>query len=226
MRNPVRLGAIFYAVAPLQFWVCMLTTAHYYGPPSYNLLSDTISDLQAVKCGLFQGNPVCSPMHVLANSSVVVVGLLLIAGTFLIRSIFLMTRIRTIALSLLIAAGLAAVANGFTPEDVTFEGDVVTALIVFLGANFGLVQIGKLMSNIPGLSGLRIPTQILGVVGLGALIVDGINIVPQYPGFLEWTIVVPVLIWSFVVGIRILTAGGLQSTALSRETEKEHEFDT
>lgn len=226
MNNSVRIGGIFYALAPIQFVVCMFITALYYGPASYNPLSDTISDLQAVKCGLFQGNPVCSPLHLLANSSVVALGLMIVAGTFLIRPIFPLTLKRTIALSLLIAGGLGAVANGFAPEDVSFAGDVFTALIAFLGANFGLVQIGGLMSNIPSLSGLRIPTRILGSMGLGALIADGVNIVPQYPGLVEKTIVAPVLVWSFVVGIRILTTTrSLRSRGVSSETQKERDFD-
>ena len=81
-------GAVFYIVAAVQFVVCMLVTASRYGPPAYEPATDTISDLQAVSCGTFQGAQVCSPLHALANLSVAVLGLLIIVGSLSLRPAF------------------------------------------------------------------------------------------------------------------------------------------
>ena len=112
-------GAILYIVAGVQFVACIAVTAWRYGPPGYNFRVDTISDLQAVKCGTFQGAQVCSPLHALANLSVAVLGLLIIVGSLMLRLALPGGSRRDVAVGLLVLAGLGAFANAFTPEDVT-----------------------------------------------------------------------------------------------------------
>ncbi|MDA4118670.1 MAG: DUF998 domain-containing protein [Thaumarchaeota archaeon] len=201
----VRYGAFFYVLGAVQFVIGMIVVALYYGPPRYDIQRNSISDLQAVNCGIFQGSQVCSPLHLIANSSVTLLGLLLVLGTLLIHTRFPAGRIQTMALGLLVVGGLGAAANGFTPEDVTLLGDTLTALLAFLGANFGLVQIGRLMARDPGWSNFRLYTEISGVVGFVALILYGTDITgPLGPGGMEWLIVVPVTVWAFVVGIHLI----------------------
>jgi hypothetical membrane protein len=205
----VRYGAFLYVLGAVQFVVGMVVAALYYGPPRYDIQRNSISDLQAVNCGLFQGSQVCSPLHLIANSSVTLLGLLLVLGTLLIRTRFPAGRRRTIALGLLVVGGLGAAANGFTPEDVTLAGDTLTALIAFLGANFGLVQVGRLMARDPGWGRCRLDTEISGVVGLVALILYGANITgPLGAGVMEWLIVVPVTVWVLVIGTHLFRGSG------------------
>jgi hypothetical protein len=59
------------------------------------------------------------------------------------------------------------------------------------------------MSHDPKWSALGTPTQILGAIGLGALILDGLNIAGLGSGLLEWIIVAPILVWTFVLGFRL-----------------------
>lgn len=201
-------GAAFYLIGAAQFLAGMTITALYYGPPAYSPFSDSISDLQAVHCGLFQGNEVCSPLHLLANFSVAVLGLFVIVGSVLIRTRFPPGRRRTVAVGLLIAAGIGSVANAFTPEDVVYAGDIVTALVAFLGANFGLIQIGRLMSSDKRWGNFQVFTEALGVVGLMALIFDGLGITgPLGTGGIEWLIVAPILLWALVFGFRFISKG-------------------
>jgi hypothetical membrane protein len=182
----------------------MTVVALHYGPPPYNLQQNLISDLQAVNCGLFQGNQVCSPLHTVANFSVAILGLLLIAGTMLIRTGFPAGRRWSIALGLLVLAGAGTLANAFAPEDVSLTADTLTALVAFLGANLGLIQIGRLMSKDSGFHSFRIYTEVSGVVGVTALILYGANATgPLGPGGMEWLIVVPILLWVFVMGTRL-----------------------
>jgi hypothetical membrane protein len=205
----VRYGAFLYVLGAVQFVVGIVVAALYYGPPRYNIQGNSISDLQAVNCGLFQGSQVCSPLHLIANSSVTLLGLLLVLGTLLIRARFPTGRRRTIALGLLVIGGLGAAANGFTPEDVTLAGDTLTALIAFLGANLGLVQVGRLMARDPGWGRFRLYTEISGVVGLVALILYGANTTgPLGAGVMEWLIVVPVFVWVLVIGTHLFRGSG------------------
>jgi len=161
----------------------------------------TISDLQAVDCGTFQGAQVCSPLHALANLSVAALGTLVVAGSLLLRPAFPGGRRRDAAVGLLVVAGLASVVNAFTPEDVTWIGDLVTALVAFLGANFGLVQIGRAMPAGVQWGRLRFFSQSLGMLGVAALILDGFGLGTVIgTGTVEWLIVAPILIWTPATG--------------------------
>lgn len=202
--NLIRYGGIAFLIGAIQFLIGMFVTILKYGPPSYNFQRNSISDLQAIHCGLFSGNQVCSPLHTVANFSVAVVGLLLVIGTLLIRSNFPKNRRSSIAFAILIIGGLGAFANGFTPEDVTLVGDTATALVAFLGANFGLIQLGRAMSQIVEWHNVRAYTKISGAFGLVALILDGVNITGPLGSGIEWFIVAPVVLWMFVFGIQLL----------------------
>jgi hypothetical membrane protein len=209
-------AALFYITAAGQFVICIAITASQYGHPAYNPLSVTISDLQAVNCGAFQGAYVCSPLHALANLSVAVLGLLVIAGSLSLRSLLPNGRRRDVAVGLLVVAGLAAFANAFTPEDVTWSGDLITALIAFLGANFGLIQIGRTMSMDHRWRGYNLFSQVLGMVGIAALIFDGFGLGTVIgTGTTEWLIVAPVLIWAPAIGLRLI----LETRPSSRSNE-------
>jgi len=196
------IAAILYVVAPILFLVCMIVTGLHYGPPTYNPITDTISDLQAVHCGTFQGTYVCSPLHSLANFSVAMLGLSIAVGSLSILGDLSKGRRGKVAVGLLIATGLAALANALTPEDVTLIGDTITAIIVFLAANFGLIQIGRTMhatarNRIFGLFG-----QILGTIGIVAFILDGFGIGTVIGmGAIEWLIVAPILGWAPTMGL-------------------------
>jgi len=201
----VPYGAAFYIVAAVQFVICIVVTASHYGPNIYSPVTDTISDLQAVHCGIFQDVQVCSPLNALANLSVAVLGLLMIVGSLLLRPVLPCGRRRDVAIGLLIVAGLGAFANAFTPQDVTWTGDLVTALIAFLGANSGLIQIGRTMTADPIWRSYRLFTQVLGTIGLAALILDrfGLGTIIG-EGSIEWLIVAPILIWAPVMGAHLI----------------------
>jgi hypothetical protein len=205
MEKIAYYAAALYFSAAVQFVACIAVVGSHYGPPAYNPVSTTISDLQAVNCGPFQGAQVCSPLHVLANLSVAVLGLLMIAATLLIRPLLPAGRRRDLAVALLVVAGLAAFANAFTPEDVTYTGDIVTAVIAFLGANFGLIQVGRTMSTDPRWRGYHLFSQALGTVGISALTLDGFGLGTLIGnGAIEWLIVAPVLVWAPATGLRLI----------------------
>ena len=195
-------GGASYFVGVTQFFIAIIVAAISYGPPPYNPVSDSISDLQAVHCGIFQGSEVCSPMHLLANSSLAAVGSSLVIGTVLIRSSFPESNRRNLAIGLLIVAGMASFANAFTPEDVTFAGDIITAIVIFLTANFALIQIGRLMLRDTKWKRFGLFSENLGIIGVASLILDGTGI-SGATGLVEWLIVAPILIWMFAVAVHL-----------------------
>jgi hypothetical membrane protein len=212
----VRLGGLLYVVSVVQFYVGFVVTALHYGPPGYDPLNDSISDLQAVHCGDFQGAYVCSPFHLVANASVIVLGLFLLLGTLLSRPGLPKHGSMLAGSGLLIIAAVGAIANGFTPEDVTATGDALTALVAFLGANLGLIQIGRMMSEDPRWRGFSLYSMISGIVGLLALVLYLAGIVGvNGSGLIEWIIVVPVTVWMLVVGIRIVYASPAETHSSS-----------
>ena len=132
-------------------------------------------------------------------------GLLIAAGSLLIRTALPPSRRRDTAVGLLVVAGLASFANAFTPEDVTYVGDLVTALVAFLGANFGLIQIGRVMSADPQWGRYSGFTKALGIEGVAAIILDGFGVAALVgDGGAEWLIIAPILVWAPVIGIRLL----------------------
>lgn len=198
-------AAIFYIVAAFQFIICIFVAGFRYGPPTYNPVTVTISDLQAVSCGTFQGAYICSPLHTLANLSVAILGVLIIAGSILLRPYLPGDRRKDVAIGLLVIAGLAAFANAFTPEDVTYTGDLVTAIIAFLGANFGLIQIGRATSINPQGGGYAMFSQALGMIGMASFILDGFGLGSVIGvGAVEWLIIAPILIWACVTGFLVI----------------------
>src|SRR5580658_8979166 len=98
VHRSVRHGAILYIVAVVQFLVGMAVTQLLYGPPTYNLLSNYISDLGAIHCGPLAGRQVCSPGHEVFNVSIIILGILLILGTLLIRTSFPARSTRSVGL--------------------------------------------------------------------------------------------------------------------------------
>lgn len=100
---------------------------------------------------------------------------------------------------------MAAFANAFTPENVTWTGDLVIAIIAFLGANFGLLQIGRAVSSAPHWRDYGLFSQTLGTFGVAALILDGFGLGTVIgEGAIEWLVVAPILIWAPATGFRLI----------------------
>lgn len=189
-----------------------------YGPPPYHFASNSISDLQAVRCGDFDGQHVCSPAHAAANAGVFLAGICLIFGTLLAwPTITREGQYRKPAYSLVLA-GIAAAANAFTPEDVTLIGDVITAFIIFLATDVGLILLGRLSSRAPGLRRLFAYPAILGEFGFLVLILWSLGLTGPLGAGIEWLVVAPILVWMLVTGTLIMARhrGDRAYSSLSR----------
>jgi hypothetical membrane protein len=209
VHRSVRHGAIALAVGAAQFVVANIVTQIGYGP-SYSITGNYISDLGAVHCGLFDGSGsyaghyACSPWHDVFNVSIVLMGLLLILGVFLIQTAFPPRRSRTIGLGLLALAGVGAIGVGLSPEDVNITVHSLSATLAFLGGGLALVVLGFAMFRDTRWDGFRAFSILCGLVGLVAL---GLFVSKTYAGIgvggMERLIVAPILLWAIVVGIHL-----------------------
>jgi hypothetical membrane protein len=210
VHRQVRHGAILLVVAAVQFIIGNIITQLGYGPPSYSVTGNYISDLGATQCGLFGGSGsfpghyACSPWYYVFNISTVIMGVLLILAVLLIQTAFPARRSRTIGLGLLLFAGIGTIGVGLSPENVNIHVHSTSAIIAFAGGNLALMVLGVAMFRDTRWDGFRVFTVLLGIVGLIALVLFATgNYVGLGVGGMERLIVAPVLIWAIVVGVHL-----------------------
>jgi len=209
VHRSVRHGAIVIAAGAFQFVIANIVTQIGYGS-SYSLSGNYISDLGAVHCGLFDGSGsyaghyACSPWHDVFNVSIVLMGLLLILGVFLIQTAFPRRRSRTIGLGLLALSGIGSIGVGLSPEDVNITIHSLSASLAFLTGGLALLVLGFAMLRDTRWDGFRAFSLLCGLVSLVAL---GLFVSKTYAGLgvggMERLIVAPILLWAIVIGIHL-----------------------
>ncbi len=211
VHRAVRHGAALLLLAALIWIAANLVTQWGYGPPTYSVSGNYISDLGATTCGVFGGSGslpghyACSPWHDVFNYGTVVFGLLAILAVILLRTAFRPRLTRTIGLGLLALAGAGATGVGLFPENVNITAHSSSAFLAFAGAGFALVFLGFAMFRDTRWDGYRTFTIVCGLVDLVALILFGTkNYAGLGVGGMERLIVAPVLLWMIVASIHLL----------------------
>ncbi len=210
VHRRVHHGALLWVVGVLQFVVAMIVVQLAWTTP-YSLAQNYISDLGNTACGEFGSQYVCSPWHLLFNVSIVVMGLLLIAGAFLLPTAFPSRSSRTVGLGLLVVAGLGSIGVGLSPENVNPTVHSLSALLAFGGGELALLVLGVAMFRDTRWDGFRSYTVISGLVSLVALL---LFVAHAYrwgglwttwgPGGIERLVAAPPLLWAVVAGIHLL----------------------
>jgi hypothetical membrane protein len=176
----------------------MLVAGLGWREPAYSWTQNNISDLGNVMAGLWdvsRPRMVDSPLHAVFNAGAVVTGLLLVVGVLGMCAVA--GRV-TRGLALLGAFGFIAV--GAFPADVNEGVHWVAALLVFFAGNAAIVCHGLRRSLIIP----RWQVLTLGVSGLVGAILFVREIDPGVGlGAVERVAVFPVLIWSFLIGLRM-----------------------
>lgn len=211
VHRSVHHGALLWLVAVLQFLAAMVVVQLKWGPPTYSLTQNYISDLGAIHCGTVAGRLVCSPYHDVFNVSSILLGLLLIFGTLLIPTAFPTRTSRRLGLGLLVLAGVGAMGVGLSPEDYNLTLHNVSVLLAFTAGGLALVVLGFAMFRDTRWDGYRAYSVFSGLV---SLVVLGLFAGKAYDwgglwsevgaGGLERLIVAPVLLWALVVAIHLL----------------------
>ncbi|MEW1807402.1 DUF998 domain-containing protein [Arthrobacter sp. SLBN-53] len=202
----------------LQYFLAEAVVAMAWaGPRPYDLRTGYISDLGALRCGIYLGRDVCSPLNWLMNASFVVQGLGLLVGAILLTSGLLRVAARpgtrvdwsrrkpwlaAAAVRLLTgAAGVGTVVVGLVPEDAGSPWHYAGAVMYFAAGGAALVVLGILWLRKTGMAWFLL---VCGGVSLAALTTGGLTHmrVPE-PGTLERLMGYPVTVGMAAAGLVI-----------------------
>ena len=195
VARSVRWGGLLIAVGAVQFAVANAWVQSQYA--GYSLLTNYISDL---------GNTSTSPLHIVFNISIILLGILAFLGILLAWGGFPRGGPRVVGLFLLLIASVAAVLIGLYPENVNATVHDTASLMVFLPAGLALVVLSSGMRTGTMWYGYRAFTLILGLVVLLSLAYYAPTqtfSTTWDPGLIERLIVYPILLWAVVVGIHL-----------------------
>src|SRR5271157_86933 len=191
----VRWGGFLIAIGVVQFVIAMAWVQTRYG--GYSLLTNYISDL---------GNTSTSPLYMVFNVSIIVLGLFAFFGILLGWGGFPRGGARVVGLFLLLIAGVAAILVGLYPEDVNPPVHDLVSLMVFLPGGLALVILSFGMRAGTSWSSYRGLSALLGLVTLVSLAYYAptqLYNTTWDPGLVERLIVFPILLWGFVAGLRL-----------------------
>lgn len=220
-----RLGGAALLLGSVQFVFAMAITQLGWTTP-YSLRKNYISDLGAAHCGFWTGTDpryICSPWHVIFDSSIVLLGLLTILGAYLIRRALPRGWVASVGVALLAISGLGAIGVGLSPEDVNLTVHTASALVAFLAGNTALLLLGASMRrDFAWGAGFGSFGLVLGAIGWVALIlfVSG-HYLGLGPGGMERLVVAPSLLWAVVVGGYLILSRntGIPAAAMTGETQ-------
>ena len=191
----VRWGGLLFAVGVVQFAVAMAWVQTRYA--GYSLLTNYISDL---------GNTSTSPFPTIFNDSIIVLGVFAFLGVLLGWGGFSRGGPRFVGLLLLLIAGVGAILVGVFPENSIPVVHDLASLMVFLPGGLALVVLSSGMRKGTSWSSYRDLSAVLGVITLASLAYYAptqLTNTTWDPGLIERLIVVPILIWGFVAGVRL-----------------------
>jgi hypothetical membrane protein len=201
-----RAGGALWLVAAIQFVAAMAVTQVGWRTP-YSLLTNPVSDLGAVHCGIPPGGGpyVCSPWHAVFDASVVLVGLLVIAGLVGLRRVFPPGRRSAAGFGLVILSALGAIGVGLFPEDVNGGVHGLVSLMAFGFGNAAILVLGSAVAGAREWRGFPTFSAGLGGVGFAALAVFLLGTWGALgPGGAERLIIGPELLWIATVGAHAL----------------------
>jgi hypothetical membrane protein len=197
-RYPL-VGPAFW-IASAQYFIIMLVVAMAW-PTHYSTLNNTISDLGNTACGIYGGRYVCSPWHVLMNTSFIVLGTTMVTGSTLIYQEFRKGVGSWLGFSFMALAGIGTILIGIFAENTISSLHIVGAALPFVIGNLALIILG-LALDIPRF--LRFYTLASGVVSLSAF---GLFASHHYLGIgiggMERLTAHPQTLWLIVFGIYI-----------------------
>jgi hypothetical membrane protein len=167
----VQAGAVAWIAGTAQFFAAQIAAQSAWRTP-YSWAANAISDLGAVHCqNTGSANPppryVCSPLHGVMDTSIIVFGVLLASGAILTSPRWGSGAASRTARALLITAGGGAVLAGVMPEDVNLNLHVLGAFLIIAGGNTGFVLAGLVRRESP-LSRLRAVTLPLSIIAMTA----------------------------------------------------------
>ena len=207
-----RIAALAMIAGPAQFMVANIVTQLGWSTP-YSWADNNISDLGNVHCAVSRdGDPryICSPWHVVLNTSAVLDGLLLIVGVVLSAALWRQGRATKVARVFLIGGALGFITAGLSPADVDLNLHVLGAFLIM-----GLGNIGFLLACFARrdtlLGRLRMLTVSGAVVAfIGTLLHFSNGHAPFGVGGSERFALFALQLWFVVLGVFLVRKRGLE----------------
>jgi len=220
-RPKIRIGAVMWIAGPIQYLIAQLAAQAAWRTP-YSWMLNPLSDLGAVHCQRTgSGYPlpryVCSPLHGVVNTSVIVLGVLLAGGVLLTASCWGSGATSRSARILLIAGAAGSAILGLVPEDANLSLHVLGAFVGIVVGNCGFVLAG-LIRRISPLGRLRPVTVPLSILAMAAAVLLFTGGIPAGDfGGVERLAVFPLRCWMVIAGIFLLrdTAQGAGTIRLA-----------
>jgi len=201
------LGAAVLVLNAVQWVVSEAVAAGAWTTPAYSYATNYISDLGVTGCGTkYQGRTICSPDHVLMNTSFIVQGILFAIGAILLAAALLTGRARRVVIALAGAHAVGFLLVGLfhgSPDGPGYSLalHVAGASIAILCANTIVIMAGSLKS-------LQLPRAYrvfsVAVGALGLLSEAGVGLSTSTAGIFERGGVYSWLLWSAVTGVSLL----------------------
>ena len=187
LSNASKAGVAIFLGA-VQFSIGLILAEIYY--PSYNVSTNYVSDLGAT-CPTLQTCVINQPTSMIFNSSIVLLGLLILVGAYFLQRAFHWKP----ATAMIALAGIGALGVGLFPET-TGVWHSIFSLIVFLFAGLAALVTARFQKK-----PMFYFSVILGLLTLAALVlyVGGIYL-GLGAGGMERMVVYPVLVWSVGFG--------------------------
>ncbi len=206
-------GAVWICAA--QFFIAQIVVQWAWTTP-FSLADNFISDLGNTTCGPYNSSCVCSPWHTLMNISFSLQGVIILAGSILVRPVFQLERYRALIFWLLALTGIGMIGVGLFPEDVNNRGHVISAGIQFVTGNLAIALIGVTGKTVDLKRGWFAASAILGIVGLAAtfLFVNGYGFGLGVGGMER--------IAAYTFPVWLIVAGWLLTTKLNRSVDNEN----
>jgi hypothetical membrane protein len=155
-----------------QFFVAQLVAQFRWTSP-FSLATNFISDLGNTTCGLYPpvaGAYVCSPWHMLMNTSFVLQGVIILVGAVLVRTAFSGQRWAVVAFALLAVTALGIAGVGLFPEDVNNGAHVINAGTQFITGNAAIIVFGVRAVRVKRWCAYAVVSTTLGIIGVLATV--------------------------------------------------------
>lgn len=207
MHGSVRLGALCWLMS-VEFFAAQFIA--HLASPEHNLFLYDISLLGISNCGIFSvatsgsTDVVCSPLHLVFNTGIVLQGVLIILGVWLTRHIWPTDRMTSTGLFLLALGGIGAMVVGVFPVDDHMLAHILGAVTAIAAPGLGLLLLARtLWTRTPAFARW---TGFVGVVVLLGGLGHALGGIPFGRGTMERLAVWPQTLWFIGAGSMLLNA--------------------
>ena len=190
-----KVAGITFIIGSLYYIIAEAISATYFNASIFNTyLFHTISEL-----GIPNGN---SPLFWLMNSAFILIGLMMLFGSFYkFKDFIVKNNIAYYIFTVITALGVIIVGLIHGGNPLTSGYHTLGAVMAILGGNILLVLVSRSMNEF---SNYQKATLVLGVIGLLAFWIMFFSMGNVYMPTIERLSVYPLIVWSFLTGFYLI----------------------